>query len=190
MTTPDFVLRLRKKIGHDPLWLIGVTAIVRDGQGRYLLARRADTGMWAFVAGVNEPTEQPADTVIREVKEETGVDVRVDALVSVTSLPRMLVYANGDHAQYMDHCFVCSLRPGGNADPGIGDHENTDSGWFSRDALPSPLATQSASRLAVYERWLARPAAADGGRGAVFFSDLEGNPGPSEGWDPQKAHEK
>lgn len=187
MTTPDFILRTRAKLGHDPLWLAGVTAVVRDADGRFLLARRADTGMWAFVAGVNEPTEQPADTVIREVKEETGVDVVVDALVSVNSLPRMLIYANGDHAQYMDHCFACSLRPAGNADPGIGDHENTDSGWFDRDRLPEPLAVQTASRLAVYEHWLAQPANADGNRPTLFFSDLQGDPGPAEGWDGSSA---
>lgn len=184
MTTPDFILAIRRKIGHDPLWLSGVTAIVRDGQGRFLLARRADTGMWAFVAGVNEPTEQPADTVIREVKEETGVDATVDALVSVNSLPRMLVYANGDHAQYMDHCFVCSLREGGNAVPGIGDHENTDSGWFEPDQFPEPLATQTKSRLEVFHRWEAQDPDPRK-RPALFFSDLMGHPGPNEGWDPR-----
>lgn len=179
MTTPDFVLRLRRKIGHDPLWLTGITAIVRDADGRFLLARRADTGKWAFVAGINEPTEQPADTVIREVKEETGVDVVVDALVSVNSLPRLLVYANGDQAQYMDHCFLCSLKPGGTADPGIGDHENTDSGWFAAGEFPSPMSGKSLSRLRVFHRWEAQnpdPRL----RPTLFFSDLMGNPGPTE----------
>lgn len=185
MTTPDFILRLRRKIGHDPLWLVGITAIVRDEQGRFLFARRADTGMWAFVAGINEPTEQPADTVIREVKEETGVDVTVDAFVSLTSLPHLLTYANGDQAQYMDHCFACSLRPGGNADPGIGDHENTDSGWFSPDDLPHPLSTQTRSRLSVYERWLSQPVTSDGQRPTLFYSQIDGHPAPHDGWDDQ-----
>lgn len=182
MTTPPFVLRLRRKIGHDPLWLVGITAIVRDSRGRYLLARRADTGMWAFVAGINEPAEQPADTVIREVKEETGVDVVVDALVSVNSLPRLVTYANGDQARYMDHCFVCSLQAHGNAHPGTPDHENVDAGWFESNSLPSPFSEQSLSRLHIYQQWLSQPTNESGGRPPFFFSDLEGHPGPREGW--------
>ena len=86
MPTPEFVLsKLRKKIGHDLLWLMGVSGYVEDEQGRVLLGRRSDTGEWAMVYGINEPGEEPADTVAREVKEETGVDVVVTDLVSVKS---------------------------------------------------------------------------------------------------------
>ena len=85
MATPEFVLKLRRKIGHDLLWLMGVSGYVEDERGRVLLGRRSDTGEWAMVYGINEPGEEPADTVAREVKEETGVDVIVTDLVSVKS---------------------------------------------------------------------------------------------------------
>ena len=55
MATPEFILRLREKIGHDLLWLIGVTAYVEDPEGRVLLGRRADSGEWALVYGINGP---------------------------------------------------------------------------------------------------------------------------------------
>ena len=48
MPTPEFVLELRKKIGHDLLWLNGVTGCVLDDRGRLLLGRRSDTGEWAM----------------------------------------------------------------------------------------------------------------------------------------------
>ena len=35
MATPEFILRLREKIGHDPLWLIGITAYVENDEARY-----------------------------------------------------------------------------------------------------------------------------------------------------------
>ena len=83
MATPEFILRLREKIGHDPLWLIGITAYVENDEGKILLGQRADTGEWALVYGINEPGEEPAVTVIREVLEETGVDVVPTDLVRV-----------------------------------------------------------------------------------------------------------
>ena len=55
MPTPEFVLSLREKIGHDLLWLMGVSGYVEDEQGRVLLGRRSDTGEWAMVYGINEP---------------------------------------------------------------------------------------------------------------------------------------
>ena len=88
MPTPEFVLSLREKIGHDLLWLMGVSGYVEDEQGRVLLGRRSDTGEWAMVYGINEPGEEPADTVAREVKEETGLtltDYRFRGIVTFVS---------------------------------------------------------------------------------------------------------
>lgn len=55
MTTPDFVLALRAKIGTDLLPMVGTTAIVRNRAGQVLLGRRADTGEWALPSGIVEP---------------------------------------------------------------------------------------------------------------------------------------
>lgn len=164
MATPEFILRLREKIGHDPLWLIGVTAYVEDSEGRVLLGRRADTGEWALVYGINEPGEEPADTVIREVAEETGVDVVPVALASVKAGRRMTVYANGDQTQYLDLSFVCRLAEGGSSEPRVADDESLEVGWFSPDALPEPLAASTAERMARIAAWR------EAGAGAALFS--------------------
>ncbi len=147
MTTPPFITHLRKKIGNDPLWLTGITAYVEDSKGRVLLGRRADTGQWALVYGIVEPAEEPADTCVREVLEETGVDIVPTCLVSVKSSPYMVTYANGDQCQYMDLLFACKVREGGNAQPRVADDESLEVGWFAPDALPEPLATSTQSRL-------------------------------------------
>ncbi|PJM75177.1 NUDIX hydrolase [Bifidobacterium simiarum] len=170
MTTPQFILDLRKKIGHDPLWLIGVSAYVEDADGRVLLGRRSDTGEWAMVYGINEPGEEPAVTVIREVKEETGVDCVPTELVSVKSSPDMLTYANGDQAMYMDHLFVCRLAPGGNAKPFVGDDESLNVGWFSPDDLPQPLAATTVERMGYVREFRAN------GDGRALFSTEENPP--------------
>ncbi|RSX57258.1 NUDIX hydrolase [Bifidobacterium samirii] len=171
MATPEFILTLREKIGHDLLWLIGVTGCVVDDQGRILLGRRSDNGLWALVYGVNEPGEQPADTVVREVKEETGVDAEVTDLVAVVSDTKTTTYANGDVTMYMDHSFLCRVRPGGNAEPFVGDDESLAVGWFPLDALPEPLAPSTVERLARFRRYIA--AKADGDAHAMFITDGE-----------------
>ena len=169
VTTPQFILDLRRSIGHELLWLIGVTAYVRKTDGQILLGRRADTGQWALVYGINEPGEQPADTVVREVKEETGVDVCVTALVCVISSPDVITYANGDRAQYMDHSFLCEVRQDGSAQAYVGDEESLEVGWFDRSDLPSPLADSTRERLELFDRYLAN--ASRGDHHALFIVD-------------------
>ncbi|CAA9367452.1 MAG: hypothetical protein AVDCRST_MAG34-3119 [uncultured Nocardioidaceae bacterium] len=131
MPTPDFISRLRSKIGHDLLWLAGATAVVFDGD-RVLLVKRSDNGEWTPVTGIVDPGELPSDTAVREVLEETGVSCAVESLawVNVTGLR---VYTNGDHARYLDHTFRCRYL-GGQAR--VADDESSEVGWFPIDALP------------------------------------------------------
>lgn len=168
MTTPAFVRDLRRSVGHAPLWLSGITAHVRDDEGRVLLGRRSDTGLWALVYGIIEPGEQPADTAVREVREETGVDVEVEALVAVSSSPRLIIYPNGDQARYLNVSFLCRPRPGGNARPTVSDDESLEVGWFDRDSLPNPLADSTVNRMREVEDWLNRAGEPDHDRRASF----------------------
>lgn len=140
MSIPDFIIELREKIGHDLLWLPGVTAVVlRDGPAgatEVLLVRRADNGAWTPVTGIVDPGEQPAIAAAREVLEETGVVARAQTLVRVHSMPPSR-HVNGDRAQYLDLTFRFTYESG-EAHPA--DGENTHTEWFTRDALPSVSA--------------------------------------------------
>lgn len=155
MATPEFILRLREKIGHDPLWLIGITAYVENDEGKILLGQRADTGEWALVYGISEPGEEPAVTVIREVSEETGVDVVPTDLVRVRAQRELTVYANGDKTQYLDLMFACRLAEGGHSEPYVADDESLAVGWFSPDDLPEPLSASTRERFAALAAWRA-----------------------------------
>ena len=135
MSTPDFILALRKKIGTDPLWLPGVTAVTTRGD-EVLLVRRADDGSWTPVTGIIDPGEEPADAAVRETLEEAGVEaepVRV-ARVGVTDV---VVYANGDQTQYTDITFGLRWVSG---EPHPADGENTEARWFALDDLPDMTA--------------------------------------------------
>ncbi len=152
MATPEFVLNLRAKIGHDLLWLSGVTAVVlRDtgaGEREVLLVRRADTGAWTPVTGIIDPGEQPATAGARETLEEADIVAVPEALTSVRALPPM-EYANGDRSQYLDLTFRFRYVSG---EPHPADGENTDAAWFPADAMPqmsADMAARVASALAM-----------------------------------------
>lgn len=161
MPTPDFVLALRERVGTHPLFLTGVTAVVRNSQGEVLLARRVDNGQWALVSGILEPGEQPAEGLRREIEEETGVVARIDDLTGVWTLPPQ-EYPNGDRAQYLDLCFTATHVSG---QARVNDDESLEVGWFALDDLPQ-LMERSRVRL---ERALAF-------RGRVWFEG--GGPSP------------
>jgi 8-oxo-dGTP pyrophosphatase MutT (NUDIX family) len=146
MATPPFVLDLRAALGHHLLWLSGVTAVVlrdRAGAPEVLLVRRADTGAWTPVTGIIDPGEQPAVAAAREVLEEASVVAVPERLARVRTLEPMR-YANGDHAQYLDHTFRFRWVSG---EPAPSDDENTEAAFFGLDALP-PMSSEMSSRIA------------------------------------------
>lgn len=144
MPTPEFVLRIREKIGHDPLWMSGVTAVVLDeGAQNVLLCRRSDNGAWTPVTGIVDPGEQPAVTARREAEEETGTRIAVEGLAMVKTNPPQQ-FPNGDHAQFLDLTFRCRWLSGRAR---VNDEESSDVRWFPLDGLP-PLSERMRERLA------------------------------------------
>lgn len=131
MSTPEFILELREKVGNAPLWLSGVTAVVeRDGE--ILMVRRADNGRWTPVTGIIDPGEQPAAAARREILEETGVHAEPVRLTSV-GVTRPVTYDNGDVTQYIDMCFLFRWLGG---EPYPADGENSEARWIPIADLP------------------------------------------------------
>ncbi|NUR72731.1 MAG: NUDIX domain-containing protein [Hamadaea sp.] len=143
MPTPEFILALREKIGHDLLWMPGVTAVVLNADRQILLVRRKDNGRWTLVTGCLDPGEQPAIGALREVWEETGVTAVAVRLLRVQALPPS-TYPNGDRSQFMDIAFLCHAASG---DAFVNDDESTEVGWFSTDDLP-PLTRREMDCIA------------------------------------------
>ncbi len=135
MPTPQFVLDLRASIGHRPLPLPSVTAVVLDDARRVLLVRRADNDRWALVTGCLEPGEQPAAGALREVEEETAVLALAERIVSVSALP-LAVCPNGDQVNWLDVTFRCRAVGG---EARVNDDESVDVRWFELSDLPPSL---------------------------------------------------
>ncbi|MFG2792877.1 NUDIX domain-containing protein [Streptomyces sp. NPDC048419] len=83
-----------------------VTAFVVNDAGEVLLERRSDNGRWGMPGGVQEVGENIAGTVVREVLEETGIQVEVIGLVGVFTDPgHVIAFADGEVRQEFSLCF-------------------------------------------------------------------------------------
>ncbi len=91
-----------------------VTAVILNGDGHVLLQRRSDNGLWGLPGGSVEIGESVSAALAREVKEETGLTVKIERLVGVYSDPAYQVarYADGNVVHYISTLFACRVLGG------------------------------------------------------------------------------
>jgi 8-oxo-dGTP pyrophosphatase MutT (NUDIX family) len=89
------------------------SAVVTNDAGEILLQRRSDNALWALPGGTMDVGERIAQTVVREAKEETGLDVEVTGIVGIYSDPRHIIaYSDGEVRQEFNVCFAARLVGG------------------------------------------------------------------------------
>ncbi|HEX7243919.1 MAG TPA: NUDIX domain-containing protein [Longimicrobiaceae bacterium] len=137
MPIAPHIQALRAAVGSGLLLLPGVAAVVRDPGGAVLMHRRSDDGRWSLPAGAVEPGESPAQAVVREVREETGLEVVPERVLGVFGGDGFRhVYPNGDEIEYTVVVFACRAV-GGRLE--AQDGEALELRYFAPEAMP-PLA--------------------------------------------------
>jgi 8-oxo-dGTP pyrophosphatase MutT (NUDIX family) len=160
------VARLRSAIGHEPLWLPAVAMVVTNERDQVLLGLRSDLKVWALIAGILDPQEEPLRGALRELSEEAGIEAEPVAIVEVESSDAV-TYPNGDVSAYLSVLFWLR-HTGGVAH--VADDESLDMGWFDLDDLPEPLAVSTRKRLAAFARFRRR------GDSRTLFEGIAENP--------------
>src|SRR5207247_8579181 len=92
----------------------GVSAIILTTEG-LLLQRRADNHLWGLPGGAVEPGESVRAAVVREVREETGLEVVPGRLIGVYSAPenyQIVNYPDGNVIHYVSISFECRIVGG------------------------------------------------------------------------------
>jgi ADP-ribose pyrophosphatase YjhB (NUDIX family) len=103
--------------------------VIYDAQSRVLLVRQTADGLWSTPGGVIEPEETPATAVVREVREETGLEVGIVRLLGVFGGPAFVVhYPNGDRSQYVSAIFECAVLGGSMLPDGVETDQLTFAG--------------------------------------------------------------
>jgi 8-oxo-dGTP pyrophosphatase MutT (NUDIX family) len=123
----------------------GVAAVIFD-EGRVLLQRRDDTGRWGLPGGGVEPGESVRQALIREVREETGLEVEPLRLIGVYSDPlhhQIVTYPDGNVVHYVSSVFECVVRAGALE---CGE-ESLELDWFDPERLPEDLMLISTIRI-------------------------------------------
>ena len=104
----DYIMDLRKIVGHRPLLQVGASVIVEDEKGRILLQKRSDNHYWGYAGGSIELDENVEDAAKRELFEETGLTAERLELFGIFSGKDMhYIYPNGDEVSNIDIVYIC-----------------------------------------------------------------------------------
>jgi ADP-ribose pyrophosphatase YjhB (NUDIX family) len=124
-----------ERLGKEGQLRTGCSAVIFDEtRTKALLTRRTDNGRWCVPGGGMEAGESAAEACIREVWEETGLNVRVKRLIGVYSNPdQLVIYPDGNKAHFVVMSFEAEIISG---ELGL-SNETTEAGFFSVQEMES-----------------------------------------------------
>jgi ADP-ribose pyrophosphatase YjhB (NUDIX family) len=117
------------RIAKESKLRLGCSAVIFDEhRQKILLMRRTDNGQWCLPGGGMDAGENVAECSIREVWEETGLEVQVGRLLGIYSSPhRLIEYSDGNHYQIVGLTFEAEVT-GGTLQT---SDETLETGYFS-----------------------------------------------------------
>lgn len=134
----DYIMELRKIVGHRPLLQVGASVIVENEQGEVLLQKRTDNHCWGYAGGSVELDEVVEDAARRELFEETGlIALELELFGVFSGKDTHYVYPNGDEVSNVDIVYLCKHYVGSLK---CQEKEVEDLRFFPADALPESLS--------------------------------------------------
>ena len=133
----DYLIELRKLVGHRPLLMVGATVFVFDEQNRVLLLMRRDNKCWGPPGGAVEPGEVVEEAAKRETLEETGLEIGELSLFGVFSGKEQFYrYPNGDEVHNVTITYISHIQGGQvRISP-----EHTDWKYFPLAEIPAKIS--------------------------------------------------
>jgi 8-oxo-dGTP pyrophosphatase MutT (NUDIX family) len=132
----QYVKEIRKMIGTKPLLLCGASVIITDKVGKVLLLLRSDNNCWCLPGGAMDLGEHLEETALREVYEETGLQVKDLELFGVFSGEELhYVYPHRDEVYIVDTVYKTSMYTGEIAI----NNESRLYHWFEISNLPENI---------------------------------------------------
>jgi len=146
-----YLKSIRSRVGPQCILLPGVRAIVLNDRGEVLLQRRMDLGCWGLPAGSVELDETALEALKREVREETGLDVRrAEPMALYSGRGERFRYPNGDEIQCFSVAFIVREWSGTPKADGV---EGSEVRFWRLDRLPQDLVAIHARTLADFRQY-------------------------------------
>lgn len=134
----EYIMDLRKLVGHRPLLQVGASVIVENERGEVLLQKRADNHCWGYAGGSVELDEVVEEAAKRELLEETGLTALDLTLFGVFSgKDTHYIYPNGDEVSNVDIVYLCTSYTG---QLRCQESEVEELRFFPEDDLPENLS--------------------------------------------------
>lgn len=134
----NYIKDLRKKIGHEPVILCSCGCLIFNEKGQVLLQKRSDDNLWGNPGGSMELGETIYDTITREIKEETNLNLKEEELKVFniySGEEQHHIYPNQDEAYFVNIIFETH-----HIDGTIKlDSESKELKFFDIDALPENI---------------------------------------------------
>ena len=144
----NYIMDLRKIVGHRPLLQVGASVIVEDPLGRILLQLRSDNKCWGYTGGAVELDEVVEEAAKRELLEETGLIANKLELFGVFSgKDTHYIYPNGDEVSNVDIVYICKDYSG---ELKCQEGEVDELSFFEIDNIPNNLSKPIAKTLRKY----------------------------------------
>ena len=135
----NYIKWIRSKVGREAIILNFAGACIMNDKGELLLQKRSsEENIWGLPGGALEIGESIEEAAKREVKEETGLDIKIDYLIGVYS-KYLVEHPNGDKFQSICYLFKGTIVDG---DLHIDNKETFDLKFFPKDSLPPIFVDQ------------------------------------------------
>ena len=135
---------LREKIGNQLIFMPSVAGIIRNDKGEILFGRKHNEENWGLIAGAIEIGETPAQAMVRECYEETGLTIEPKRIIGVYGgEDKRFIYQNGHEVEYLTIVFECCIKSG---ELQTDNEEMEELRYFAENRIP-PIANRYPSYI-------------------------------------------
>lgn len=134
----EYIKELRKRIGHSPIMMCACGCLIFNENNQVLLQKRSDDNLWGNPGGSMDLGETIYDTVIREIKEETNLDIKKENLKIFniySGEEQHHIYPNKDEVYFVNIIFEIHKYSGDI----VSDIESKELKFFDIDKLPNNI---------------------------------------------------